>query len=108
MGELEVPRMLAVGSAMIAATAFRIGLSWLELTADHGPSLLKHGIEATAGGDRETAQVTFRDELVMLAKQAADAYACEVERGARDVARYTRPRDERAGEGPARPQRVKP
>ena len=73
------------------------------------PPLLGLAVRASAPRARTgSAQAAFRDELVALARDSAEASWRELRRGVDDLDAFTRP-DERESERPARrPYRVKP
>jgi hypothetical protein len=109
VSRLAVPRILAVGSLVTSATAFRVGVSWLELWAERTPPLLRLGVVAALGGSEgTTAESTFRDDLMALARDSAEASWIEMRRGVDDLDRLTRSDDDQPGVRPHRPYRVKP
>jgi hypothetical protein len=108
VSRLAVPRMLAVGSVVTSATAFRVGASWCELLLERTPPLTRLALLATVGGrEGGTAEATFRDDLIALARDSADASWRELRRGLYDFDRLTRSDAAQAGERPHRPYRVK-
>jgi hypothetical protein len=100
-----VPRLLATGSVVTSATAFRIGLGCLELWAERTPPLIKQALKASAGESK--AQAAFRDDLIALARDATEQSWRELRRCVDDFDRFTRSGDEEPGERPHRPYRVK-
>jgi hypothetical protein len=100
--------MLAAGSLVTSATAFRVGAGCLELWLRRTPPLVKHAVRASVGGaDAGRAQAEFRDELLGLAREWAEVSWREMRRGVDDLDTFTRRGDE-PGERPHRPYRVKP
>jgi hypothetical protein len=106
MNRLLVPKLLAAGSVVSATTALRVTIANAALVARRAPSLLGLAATASAGrGGAATAQATFRDELLGLAGEAAEASWRELRRGVDDLDRLTRDND--VG-GRDRPYRAKP
>ena len=100
--------MLAVGSVVTSATAFRVGVSWLGLAVERTPPLTRLAVMAALGGSEGgTAEATFRDDLLALARDSADASWREIRRGVDDLDRFTRSDEESPGDRPHRPYRVK-
>jgi hypothetical protein len=100
--------MLATGSLVTSATAFRVSAAWLELWIERGPVLLRLAVRASVGGARTAqAQAEFRDDLMALARDSAEVSWRELRRGVDDLDAFTRPDDE-PGARPHRPYRVKP
>jgi hypothetical protein len=103
-----VPRMLAAGSLVSSATAFRVGAGCLELWLERAPDLAKLAVRASLGGDDGgRAQAAFRDDFLAFAGDAAEGAWHELRRGVYDLDAFTR-RDDGPGERPHRPFRVKP
>jgi hypothetical protein len=99
--------MLAAGSLVTSATAFRVGAGCLELWADRAPSLVRQAARASLGGAQTgTAGAAFRDDFIALARDSAEVSWRELRRGVDDLDAFTRP-DEEPGERPHRPYRVK-
>jgi hypothetical protein len=100
--------MLTTGSLVSSATAFRVGLSCIELWMERTPPLVRLAVTASLGG-RETrkAQAAFRDDLIALARDSAERSWRELRRGVDDLDAFTRPGAE-PGARPHRPYRVKP
>jgi hypothetical protein len=99
--------MLTAGSLVSSATAFRIGVSSLELWMQRTPPLARLAVTASLGGDRtRKAQAAFRDDLIALARDSAELSWRELRRGVDELDAFTRPRDE-PGARPHRPHRVK-
>jgi len=109
LSRLLVVRMLATGSVVMAATAFRVGASCLDLLAGRTPPLVRLAIESStcARGTGE-AQAAFRDELVALMRESAEASWREMRRGVEDFDAFTRLDKDGAERAPGRPYRVKP
>jgi hypothetical protein len=105
LGGLFVPRMLATGSLVTSATAFRMGLGCLELWAERTPPLVKQALKASAGETK--AQAAFRDDLIALARDSTELSWRELRRCVDDLDSFTRSGDEEPGERPHRPYRVK-
>jgi hypothetical protein len=100
--------MLSTGSLVSSATAFRVGVSCLQLWAERTPPLMRLAVAASLGdGGRATAQAAFRDDLLALARDSAELSWRELRRGVDDLDVLTRPR-EGSGARPHRPYRVKP
>jgi hypothetical protein len=97
--------MLATGSLVSSATAFRVGVGCLELWLERAPTLMRLAVQASAGTG--TSQAAFRDDFIALARDAAEVSWREMRRGIDDLDAFTRPDDE-PGERPHRPYRVKP
>ena len=93
--------MLATGSLVTSATAFRVGASCLEVLARRTPPLLRLAAGACLGPETGKAEAAFRDDLIGLARDAAEASYREVRRGIEELDAFTRP----DGESPARPRR---
>lgn len=108
VSRLAVPRMLVLGSVVTSATAVRIGTSFVELMFDRTPPLTRLALLATLGGtEGATAEATFRDDLLALARESAEASWREVRRGVADLDRLTRSDEAQPGARPHRPYRVK-
>jgi hypothetical protein len=100
--------MLVVGSVVTSATAVRVGLSWAELCLRRTPPLTRLALQAALGGpEAGTVEATFRDDLLALARESADASWRELRRGVDDLDRFTRTDRAQVGERPHRPYRVK-
>jgi hypothetical protein len=100
--------MLAAGSVVSSATAFRVGASQLALLAERTPVLVRLAVAASLGGaEAGSAQARFRDDLIALARDSAEASWRELRRGVDDLDAFSRPDDEGATR-PGRPYRVKP
>jgi hypothetical protein len=100
--------MLATGSLVTSATAFRVGAGCLELFVERTPPLVRHAVRASVGGaDTGKAQAAFRDDLIALARDWAEVSWREMRRGVDDLDAFTRPDDEPPVR-PHRPYRVKP
>jgi hypothetical protein len=101
--------MLATGSWVTAATAFRVGASCLELLVQRTPPLVGLAVKASAGrAGTGRAQAAFRDELVALARDSAEVSWRELRRGVDDLDASTRPDEKHSELPPRRPYRVKP
>jgi hypothetical protein len=100
--------MLATGSLVTSATAFRVGAGCLELLVERTPPLMRLAVEASLGGaGTAKAQAAFRDDLIALARDSAEVSWRELRRGVDDLDAFTRP-DDQPGARPHRPWRVKP
>jgi hypothetical protein len=100
--------MLAAGSLVSSATAFRVGAGCLQLWVERAPDLTKHAVRASLGGDEgSTAQAAFRDDLIAFAGDLAEVSFREMRRGVEHLDEFTRS-DDQPGERPHRPYRVKP
>ena len=107
MDRFLVPRALAAGSLLTAATALRAGTACARLAASRTPPLARLAFSASMGGDGSArAQAAFRDELVGLARESAERCWLEMRRGVESLDGFARP--PALGPGPARPYRVKP
>jgi hypothetical protein len=93
---------------MASATAIRVSMSCLGLLAERGPPLVRLGLTASAGVEAGKAQAEFRDELLALIRDAAEATWREARKGIDDLDAYTRPGGNNAPRALRRPQRVKP
>jgi hypothetical protein len=99
--------MLAAGSLVSSATAFRVGAGCLELWLERAPALVRLAGQASLGGaEARRAQAAFRDEFIALARDSAEVSWRELRRGVDDLDAFTR-HDEGPGERPHRPYRVK-
>jgi hypothetical protein len=108
LSRLLVPRMLAAGSLVSSATAFRVGVGCLELWLERAPGLVRLAAQASLGGAQTgSARAAFRDDFLALARDSAEVSWRELRRGVDDLDAFTRP-DEEPGERPHRPYRVKP
>ena len=108
LSRLLVPRMLATGSLVTSATAFRVGVSCLDLWLDRAPALMRLAVRASVGGaGAGTAQAAFRDDLIALAREGAEVTWRELRRAVDELDEVTRPQ-EGTGVRPHRPYRVKP
>jgi hypothetical protein len=100
--------MLAAGSLVTSATAFRVGAGCLELWLERAPPLVRLAAQASLGGAQTgRAQAAFRDDFIALARDSAEVSWREMRRGVHDLDAFTRS-DEGPGERPHRPYRVKP
>jgi hypothetical protein len=100
--------MLATGSLVSSATAFRVGVSCLELLMQRTRPLARLAVTASVGGrDARAAQAAFRDDVIALARESAEISWRELRRGIDDLDAFTRP-DEEVGVRPHRPYRYKP
>jgi hypothetical protein len=100
--------MLAAGSLVTSATAFRVGAGSLELCLDRAPGLVRLAARASLGGaGTGRAQAEFRDDFIALARDWAEVSWRELRRGVDDLDAFTRA-DEEPGARPHRPYRVKP
>jgi hypothetical protein len=101
--------MLATGSLVSAATAFRVGTNCVGLFARRLPPLVRLALEgSTRRGEAGLAEAAFRDELLALARDSAEVSWREMRRGVDDLDALTRPDRRTAPPGPARPYRAKP
>jgi hypothetical protein len=99
--------MLAAGSLVSSATAFRVGVAWLGLCADRTPPLMRLAVLASLGGaEASRARVELRDDLIALGRDAAEASYREMRRGVDEFDAFTRP-DEDPHPEPRRSHRVK-
>jgi hypothetical protein len=100
--------MLATGSVMTSATALRVSVSCLALLLDRAPPLVRLAVAASAGTDSGRAQAAFRDELLALTRDAAEATWRELRKGVDDLDAFTRPGENHTAQAQGRPHRVKP
>ena len=99
--------MLAAGSVVSSATAFRVGVGWLSLWADRTQPLIRLAVLASRGGaEAGRARAELRDDFIALGRDAAEAAYREMRRGVDEFDAFTRP-DEDAPPEPRRPHRVK-
>jgi hypothetical protein len=100
--------MLTPGSLVSSATAFRVGVSCIELWVERAPPLARLAVSASLGGRGEVrkAQAAFRDDLIALARDSAELSWRELRRGVDELDAFTRPHEEPGGR-PQRPYRVK-
>jgi hypothetical protein len=109
LDRLLVPRVLATGSFVSAATAFRVGTNCLGLIAQRLPPLVRLALRTSAGrGDAGVAQAAFRDELIALVRDSAEVSWREMRRGVDDLDAFTRPGEPDGRALPNRPYRAKP
>jgi hypothetical protein len=100
--------MLTAGSVVSSATAFRVGVSCLELVVKRTPPLARLAVSASlGGGDMRKAQGAFRDDLLALARDSAEVSWRELRRGVDELDAFTRSDEAAHGERPHRPYRVK-
>lgn len=89
-------------------TALRIGAASAELVARRTPPLVALALRASLGGPGAgLAESAFRDELLTLARDSAEASWRQMRRGLDELDAATRP-DEPPAPRPTRPYRVKP
>jgi hypothetical protein len=100
--------MLATGSVVTSATALRVSVSCLELLVQRTPPLVRLAVTASAGAGNGRAQAEFRDELLALTRDAAEATWREVRKGIDDLDAFTRPGKNHTLQAQRRPHRVKP
>jgi hypothetical protein len=99
--------MLTIGSLVTSATALRVTARAAELWMQKAPHLAGLGATAWIGGpDSARAQSAFRDDMLALAREAADISWREVRRGLDDFDARTRPHHAPSVR-PYRPYRVK-
>jgi hypothetical protein len=99
--------MLVAGSVVSSATAFRVGVGWLSLCAGRTPPLVRLAVVASLGGaEAGRARAEFRDDLLALGRDAADASYREMRRGVDEFDAFTRPVEDEPPE-PHRRHRVK-
>jgi hypothetical protein len=100
--------MLAAGSLASSTTAFRVGLGQLSLLLDRTPPLVTLAVRASVGGpEAARAQAQFRDDVLALARESAEASWRELRRGLDDFDAFSRPGEEPMMQ-PHRPYRAKP
>jgi hypothetical protein len=99
--------MLATGSLVSSATAFRVAAGQLELLLERTPLLVRQAVAASvSGAGAGKAQAAFRDDFIALARDSAEVSWRELRRGVDDLDAFSRP-DEEPGARPHRPHRVK-
>src|SRR2546421_13025211 len=98
MSSPGMSRMLAVGSVMSAATAFRVGATSLTLWSEQAPKLMELWLKAEE--DEDKAGTKLRDEVFTTARDAAERINIELVGGINDADRFTKPRSGT----PAKPQ----
>jgi hypothetical protein len=87
--------MFAAGSLVLSATAFRVGVRWLGLSATRTPPLIRLAVRASlAGGEDGRARAEFRDDLLALARTGAEDSWCEMRRGLDEFDEFTRMRED--------------
>jgi hypothetical protein len=87
--------MLATGSVVSSATAFRVAAGCLELWLERAPALVRLAAQASLGGAQTgRAQAAFRDDLLALARDSAEVSWRELRRGVDDLDAFTRPDEE--------------
>ena len=107
VSRLLVPRMLAAGSLASSTTAFRVSVGQLSLVLERTPLLVTLAVRASVGGrEAPRAQAEFRDDLLALARDSAEASWRELRRGLDDFDAFSRPDEEPRAE-PHRPYRAK-
>jgi hypothetical protein len=100
--------MLTTGSLVTSATALRVTVRSSELWMQKAPHLAQLAMTAWVGGPGGArAQAAFRDDVLSLAREAADVSWREVRRGLDDFDARTRPRKKAPTARPYRPYRVK-
>jgi hypothetical protein len=106
---MAIPRTLAVGSLVGGSTAIRVGVSAVGVALARTPSLAGLALRGIAGRDgAPRAQSAFRDELLALARESAEASWRELRRGVDELDSSTRPVEPATvRSAPARPYRVK-
>jgi hypothetical protein len=109
LDRLLVPRVLATGSFVSAATAIRVGTNCLGLIAQRLPPLVRLALASSAaGGETGMAGAAFRDELIVLVRESAEVSWREMRRGVDDLDAFTRPGGLDGRALPSRPYRAKP
>jgi hypothetical protein len=102
-----VPRVLAAGSLVSAATALRVGAGCFELLVQRTPPLVDAAVSASLGGrGTQKAEAEFRDGVLALASESVEVTWRELRRGLDELDAFTRP-GEKPGKKPHRPYRVK-
>jgi hypothetical protein len=105
VSRLAVPRMIAAGSLVSAATGFRVAVGCLELLAQRTPPLIGLAVGASVRAE-PTAEASFRDDVIALARDSAELSWRELRRGVDELDAMSRPSDEQYA-SPHRPYRVK-
>src|SRR2546423_14813136 len=83
MSSPGMSRMLAVGSVMSAATAFRVGATSLTLWSEQAPKLMELWLKAEE--DEDKAGTKLRDEVFTTARDAAERINIELVGGINDA-----------------------
>lgn len=98
---------LAAKAALVAgATGLRMSMRWIEIASEHGASLMKLASEAAADSDEgEHARSAFREELLTVAREVAEATSQETRRGVDDLDMMSR--DDATTEDATRPWKYK-
>jgi hypothetical protein len=108
LNRLVIPRTLAAGGLVTAATGLRLGTSCIRLLVRRAPPLVRLAVTASAGrAETAKAQAAFRDELVALARDSAEVSWRELRRGVDDLDAFTRSDRENPERPYRRPYRVK-
>ena len=85
-----------------------MGLGQLSLLLERTPPLVTLAVRASVGGaEAARAQTQFRDEVLALARESAEASWRELRRGLDDFDAFSRPGEEPMMQ-PHRPHRAKP
>jgi hypothetical protein len=109
LDRLLVPRVLATGSFVSAATVIRVGTNCLGLIAQRLPPLVRLALASSAAtGEPGAAQAAFRDELIALVRDSAEVSWREMRRAVDDLDAFTRPREPDGQRLPSRRYRAKP
>ena len=104
-----MPRVLATGSFVSAATTIRVSTNCLGLIARRLPPLMRLAIASSAGrGETGVTEAAFRDELIALVRDSAEVSWREMRRGVDDLDAFTRPSEANGRAGASRPYRAKP
>ena len=103
-----MPRILATGSLVTVATAYRVATSCAGLVGRRALPLVGLAVQGSVGtSGAARAQVAFRDELLSLARDSAEVSWRELRRGVDDLDVATRPAAELEMTARRRPHRVK-
>jgi hypothetical protein len=84
--------MAVAAPTLGAASAVRTSAGWLDVWSEHGPKLVKFGLQAWEDDARaEAADKKFGDELLATVRDATEVYVREVRRGLKDLETFTQP-----------------
>jgi len=106
VGRFFVLRLLASASVVSTTTMLRLGVREADLLRRRTPGLARLAVRGLGGAGRD--QWVFRDELVGLARDAAETSWRELRRGVDDLDLLTRTDGYEADGSRPRPYRVKP
>lgn len=86
-------RLGVMGPWIVAATSYRAGASVLGVWSRKAPRLANLWLDAIEPGGEQVAYASrFRDEVLKVNQEATERIAHEIDRGAKDLDRLTKPR----------------